>query len=102
MCFVRLGNLNDGWPILEDDLDHRESPAQFDRGVSDCSPDIDDHRFLAAFLPIVVIDQRTLRESFDSNASSVRSRASPSTGVLTHFTPNPNLKATKDVDSSVA
>ena len=52
---------------MEDDLDLRESPTQFDRGASNSSPDIDDRRFLTVFLPIVVVDQRTVQESFGSH-----------------------------------
>ena len=52
---------------MEDDLDLRKSPTQFDRGASDSSTDIDDRRTLTMFLSIVVVDQRSMQEPFGSN-----------------------------------
>ena len=52
---------------MKDDLGLRESPAQFDRGASNSSPDIDDRRSLTVFLPIVVVDQCSVQEAFGSN-----------------------------------
>jgi len=55
-------SLDDGWPVLEDDLDLRESPRQLDRGASYPSPDIDNRRLSTVFFPIIVINQRPMEE----------------------------------------
>ena len=59
--------LDDRLPVLEDDLDLRESPDEFDRGASDTSADIDDRGLLAVFLPIVVVDEGAVEEALGSN-----------------------------------
>jgi len=68
-------SLDDGWPVLEDDLDLRESPHQLDRGASDPSPDIDDRRLSAVLLPIVVINQRSMEEALGPDHRLVRAVA---------------------------
>jgi len=60
-------SLDDGRPVLQDDLDLRESPGQLDRGASDPSPDVDDRGLPTVLLPIVVVNQRSMQEPFGSH-----------------------------------
>ena len=60
-------SLDDRRPVLEDDLDLRESPRQLDRGASDSSSDIDDRRLSAVSLPVVVVNQRSMEEALGPN-----------------------------------
>ena len=77
--------------VLEDDLDLWEPPRQFDRGSSNSSPDIDDRHFLTVFLPIVVVDQRSVRDAFKSHHGPVEAVAGKSR--LRSFEPLPGHHA---------